>query len=98
MVTTGLALEGADVPWQEKSVMEQRLEFVMLFDQEGTNRRELCRRFGISPTVGYRLAKRYREEGEAGLADRSRRPHHSPDRTPAAVERLVVALRDKHPV
>jgi transposase len=78
--------------------MEQRREFVMLFDQQGTNRRELCRRFGISPTIGYRLAKRYREEGEAGLSDRSRRPHHSPERTPAALEAEVLALRDEHPV
>ena len=85
------------MPWREKSIMEQRREFVMLFDQEGTNRRELCRRFGISPTVGYRLAQRYREEGEAGLSDRSRRPHHSPERTAEAVERRVLALREKHP-
>ena len=40
------------MPWSEKSIMSQRHEFVMLFEQEGVNRRELCRRFGISPTVG----------------------------------------------
>jgi transposase InsO family protein len=77
--------------------MERRREFVMLFEQEGANRRELCRRFGISPMTGYELARRYRQEGEAGLADRSRRPHRSPERTPAAMEGLVLALRDKHP-
>jgi transposase InsO family protein len=77
--------------------MEQRLEFVMLFEQEGMNRRELCRRFDISPTIGYRLVKRYRQEGKAGLADRSRRPHHFPERTPPAMEELVLSVRDKHP-
>jgi transposase len=50
----------------------------MLFEQDGVNRRELCRRFGISPTIGYRLWARYRQEGHAGLADRSRRPQRSP--------------------
>jgi transposase InsO family protein len=70
----------------------------MLFEQEGANRRALCRRFGISPTTGYTLARRYGQEGEAGLADRSRRPTHSPDRTPAAMEGLVLGVRDEHPV
>lgn len=78
--------------------MEQRRELMMLFEQEGANRRELCRRFGISQTTAYKLARRYRQEGETGLADRSRRPHHSPERTPPAMEALVLSLRDTHPV
>jgi transposase InsO family protein len=85
------------VPWSEKSIMSQRHEFVMLFEQEGVNRRELCRRFGISPTIGYRLLARYRGSGKAGLADRSRRPRRSPARTSAEVEELVLAVRDEHP-
>jgi transposase InsO family protein len=88
---------GAKVAWSEKSIVDQRREFVMLFEQEGMNRRELCRRFGISPQTGYELARRYQQEGEAGLADRSRRPHGSPDRTAPEVEELVLSLRDKHP-
>jgi transposase-like protein len=56
------------VPWSEQSIMSQRHEFVMLFEQDGVNRRELCRRFGISPTIGYRLLARWRQEGQAGLA------------------------------
>lgn len=78
--------------------MEQRREFMMLFDQEGVNRRELCRRFGISPETGYSIARRYRSWGDAGLADRSRRPKASPGRTPAAMEALVLSVRDEHPV
>jgi len=85
------------MPLSEKSIMSQRVEFVMLFEQEGVNRRELCRRFGISPTIGYRLLARYRQEGKAGLADRSRRPQHSPARSSAAIEGLVLAVRDEHP-
>ena len=34
--------------------MSQRREFVVLAQQEGANRRALCRHFGISPTTGYR--------------------------------------------
>jgi transposase InsO family protein len=85
------------MPWSEKSIMDQRREFLMLFEQDGVNRRELCRGFGISPTTGYELARRYRQGGEAGVADRSRRPLHSPGRTPVAMEGLVLAVRAEHP-
>ena len=85
------------MPWSEKSIMSQRQEFMSLFSQEGANRRELCRRFAISATLGYRLLARYRQADMAGLGDRSRRPHHSPERTPEAMEAAVLAVRDAHP-
>ena len=84
------------MPWQEVSVMDQRREFVMLAKQEGVNLRKLCRQFGISAPTAYKWIERY-DAGDTRLADRSRRPHHSPDRTAAAVEQQIVALRDAHP-
>ena len=36
-------------------------------------------RFQVSRTTANRWAQRYREQGPAGMADRSSRPHHSPD-------------------
>lgn len=84
------------MPWQEVSVMDQRREFVVLAMQEGCNRRELCRRFGISPDVGYKWLRRWAANGE--LADRSRRPHASPLRSEGAIEAAVLAVRDAHPV
>jgi transposase InsO family protein len=75
--------------------MEQRREFVFLATQEGANRRELCRRFGISADVGYKWLRRWAANGE--LADRSRRPHASPSRSDGAIERAVLAVRDAHP-
>lgn len=84
------------MPWNEVSVMDQRCEFVRLALQEGANRRELCRRFGISPDVGYKWLRRW-QAGDRELADQSRRPKRMPKRSAAAVEAQVVALRDKHP-
>jgi transposase InsO family protein len=84
------------MPWREVSVMDQRREFVRLAMQEGVNRRELCRRFGISPDVGYKWLAR-QQAGDAELADRSRRPHGSPRRSEAAIEAQVLAVRDTHP-
>jgi transposase-like protein len=43
-------LREASMPWQEVSIVDQRREFVRLAMQEGVNRRELCRRFGIIPS------------------------------------------------
>ncbi|MDX0118011.1 IS481 family transposase, partial [Sinorhizobium meliloti] len=40
------------MPWREVSTMGERREFVRLALEEGVNRRELCRRFGISPDIG----------------------------------------------
>jgi transposase InsO family protein len=84
------------MPWCEVSVMDQRREFVRLALQDGVNRRELCRRFGISPDVGYKWLARH-AGGDADLADRSRRPHASPRRSAAAIETQVLAIRDAHP-
>ena len=83
--------------WQEKTTMSLRLEFVTLAQAEGANVRALCRQFQISPRTGYKWLARVAAEGEAGLLDRSRRPHHTPRRTPAAVEAQVLAERAAHP-
>jgi len=83
------------MPWHEVSVVDQRREFVRLAMQSGANRRELCRRFGIHPDTGYKWLGRW--QAEQGLADRSRRPHASPQQTDSAVEARVLAVRDAHP-
>jgi transposase InsO family protein len=76
--------------------MEQRQEFVRLALVEGANHRELCRRFGISPAVGYKWIERFKA-GDEALADRSRRPCGSPRRCRGELEAAVVAMREAHP-
>ena len=77
--------------------MDRREEFVRLASAGGANRSELCRRFGVSRSNGYKWLGRYEAEGAAGLEERSRRPHMSPGRTSAEVEAQVLALRAAHP-
>jgi transposase InsO family protein len=89
------AAREAAMPWHEVSIMDQRREFVRLAMQEGTNRRELCRRFGIHPDTGYKWLGRWTADEE--LADRSRRPHSSPRQTDRATEERILAVRDAHP-
>lgn len=85
------------MPWKAQDTMSLRQEFVALATQEGANRRELCRRFGISPQTGYKWLQRHAAEGNAGLVDRSRRPVCSPAACPASVEASVLALRRERP-
>ncbi|MFD9015562.1 leucine zipper domain-containing protein, partial [Streptomyces sp. NPDC059570] len=44
---------------------------------------------GVSRATAHKWIRRWRTEGEAGLADRSSRPRTTPHRTPAAVEARV---------
>jgi transposase InsO family protein len=85
------------MPFHEAKRMDTRLEFVMLASAEGANVRQLCRRFGVSPTTGYKWLERWRLAGEAGLSELSRRPQTSPARSVAATEDAVLSVRAEHP-
>ena len=74
----------------------QRRGFVADHESGQWSMTELCERYGISRPTGYELLRRVDEEGAAGLRDRSRAPQSCPHRTPAEVERLILALRTKH--
>lgn len=84
------------MPWQECSTMTLRQEFLALAQQPDANFSLLCRRFGISRKTGYKWRRRYQQEGVAGLADHSRRPQHSPRRSPPSVEASVLEIRDRY--
>jgi len=85
------------MPWTPKALMDIKREFVELASREGANRRELCRRFGISPKAGYALLARFAREGAGAFVPRSRRPNNSPARTPPDMEKAAVELRGQHP-
>jgi transposase InsO family protein len=54
---------------------------------------EVARHFGVSRSTAYKWVRRYREEGAAGLLDRSSRPHRSPRALPAHDVALILATR-----
>lgn len=83
------------MPWEARSIVSQREEFVVLAQQAGANRSRLCERYGISRQTGYVWLKRALAGEE--LADRSRRPASSPGRTEAAMEHAILEARARHP-
>ena len=50
---------GFIMPWSVNDLMSVRMEFVQLASQPEANVRQLCRRYGISPTVGYKWLERF---------------------------------------
>ena len=70
-----------------------RLRLARVVVEEGWPVRRAAERFQVSPTTAARWAGRYRQHGAAGMADRSSRPHTSPNRTPRRAERRIVGLR-----
>lgn len=84
--------------WKEATTVSQREAFITQARQEGRNMTQLCTAYGISRKTGYKWLRRYHEQGVTGLRDQSRRPHHSPQRTAAAVEQLILQAREQHPV
>lgn len=60
---------------------------------EGRTKAEVARDYGLSRQWVHELIKRFDAEGEAGLEQRSRRPHRSPRQTTVALEDEIVELR-----
>lgn len=85
------------MPWKTMEIQEQRVEFVVRAARTQMPLSQLCAEFGISRPTGYLWLKRYREQGVAGIAERSRRPLHSPRRTAVELEAQIMALRRVYP-
>ena len=77
--------------------MDERLQFVRDAASDRFTMSEPCARYGVSRRVGYKWITRYDAEGRAGLADRSRAPHHRPHAIAPKLAELLVAAREAHP-
>jgi transposase len=85
------------MPWKETNVMEQRTLFIDAWLTRQYSKTELCQRFGISRPTADKWIQRYRQNGLAGLADQSRRPHHSPNATDDALRERLIAAKQQRP-
>jgi transposase InsO family protein len=80
----------------ELSVAEQRYRAVLEVGV-GVPVAEVAERYGVSRQSVHRWLVRYRQEGIAGLEDRSHQVHHHPWRILAEVEEVICELRRAHP-
>lgn len=65
------------MPWKSMTLIESRLAFIHHVETTLDSFAESCRLYGISRRTGYKWLNRYRAEGDAGLENRSTRPHSS---------------------
>ena len=77
-----------------KTMAEQRLEAIELI-AAGIGVTEVAERLGVSRQAIYDWQRRYRDDPESGLTDRSRRPHTSPSRTSLAIEQRLIEERKR---
>ncbi|WP_347133434.1 IS481 family transposase [Mycobacterium sp. DL] len=70
-----------------------RLRLARCIVEDGWSLRRAAERFQVAVTTAQRWAQRYRQEGPAGMADRSSRPHRSPNQTPTRTERRIIKVR-----
>jgi putative transposase len=83
--------------WRETCAMEERRRFVLAVEKAEESMAALCRRFGVSRKCGYKWLERYRDEGFAGLADRSHAPLHHPYKVSDEALEQCLAIRRAHP-
>lgn len=84
------------MPWKERSALDERRAFITEWRKREESLALLCRQFHISRQTGYKWLERYAADGESGLEERSRAPHHNPQQMSAEVREAILALRQQH--
>ncbi len=75
-----------------------RLKLARLIVEDGWTVARAAERFQVSWPTAKRWADRYAEVGDAGMQDRSSRPHRQPTKTPQPLVRKIVHVRCKRRV
>lgn len=70
-----------------------RLRLACLIVEDGWSVSSAAKMFQVSWPTAKRWADRFAERGKGGMQDRSSRPRNSPNKTPEALKRRIVALR-----
>jgi transposase InsO family protein len=76
--------------------MEEKLRFILEYEQRERTMTELCERYQIARETGYVWVRRYRAVGWEGLLERSRARQQHQNQTPEDIERMVLELRQAH--
>jgi len=85
------------MPWQESCTMDERVRFIADHTSGFWTMTELCERYEISRKTGYKWLDRYRQEGPAGLVERSHAAHVHGRATPQCMVEAIVGLRRERP-
>jgi len=92
------------MPWKGVTVSEERQRFLQDYRLKYYSVSDLAERFSISRRTAHthpghqgKWIDRFKEHGQSGFLELSRRPHHYPGQTDAAIVQQLVELRKAHP-
>lgn len=77
--------------------MDERMEMVSRYLNEGDTISELARWYGISRKTAYKWVTRYEEQGPEGLKERSRAPKHHRQAISESMVRAILEWKSKKP-
>jgi transposase InsO family protein len=82
------------MPWKENRIVDQRVRLIREYEA-GESIAALSEMFQIARKTIYKWIDRYETSGIEGLADRSRRPHRSPEKLDAEQIAAILAARER---
>jgi transposase InsO family protein len=82
-----------DIHQNARLTLRSREALALYVLKEGFTRKAAAAAFRVSARTVGKWVGRYQQQGQAGLRDRSSRPHRSPRRVVESVQRRVVELR-----
>ncbi len=83
--------------WEGVTVSEQRQRFLEDYELGVYTITELGERFSICRKTAHKWINRYKQYGQAGYHELSRRPHSCPWQTDPAIAEQLIGLRKAHP-
>jgi putative transposase len=84
------------MPWRTTDMLSQRSQFIVESKSGDFSHSELCRKYGISRTAGYKWRDRFEIEGIRGLGDRSRKPKTTNKKVSYELTTQIVSYRQAH--
>jgi putative transposase len=82
--------------WQESDRVDQRLRFVFDHNSRTLTMSDLCHRYGISRTTGYKWLDRYRQGGRDGLEDRAPIAETCPHATDGEIVKELIRAKKRY--
>lgn len=83
--------------WRVTKVEEQRKDFIIKASTGEVSITELCKEYQISRKTGYKWINRYRQCGDEGLLDKSRKPLIQPRKTSERLEQQILEVKHRYP-
>lgn len=84
------------MPWEQTSVMDQRVQFIADWLSGDYFKIELCMAYGISRPTANKWIRRYQQGGVKALEELSRAPHSHPNATCEEVREEIVQGKLDH--